>query len=246
SFCIRARTMGRMTSNRRWADMKRYLTAFVVTGPLLVGLFVVEPAVAQKPGGVLRVYHWDSPASMSIHEEATYSTVVPMMGVFNNLVIYKQDEPRNSLGSIVPDLATQWSWSEDGTQLTFELRKGVKWHDGAPFSANDVKCTWDALLGKSTATLRTNPRKLWYDNLEQVVTDGDESVTFQLKRPQPAFLAFLASGFSPVYPCHVALREMRQRPIGTGPFKFVEFKANESIKVTRNPDYWRAGRPTST
>ena len=67
--------------------MKRYLTAFVVTGPLLVGLFVVEPAVAQNPGGILRVYHWDSPASMSIHEEA-YSTVVPMMGVFNNLVMY--------------------------------------------------------------------------------------------------------------------------------------------------------------
>src|SRR5246500_2002725 len=108
--------------------MTRNLGAFAMAAPMLAALFVSEPALAQKTGGTLKVYHWDSPASMSIHEEATYSTVVPMMGVFNNLVIYKQDEPKNSLQSIVPDLATDWSWSEDGTQLTFGLREGVKWH----------------------------------------------------------------------------------------------------------------------
>ena len=68
-------------------------------------------------------------------------------------------------------------------------------------------------------------------------------MTFQLKRPQPAFLALLASGFTPIYPCHVSPAEMRQHPIGTGPFKFVEFKPNEYIKVTRNPDYWKKDRP---
>jgi peptide/nickel transport system substrate-binding protein len=76
-----------------------------------------------------------------------------------------------------------------------------------------------------------------------VTTNGDFEVTFHLKRPQPAFIALLASGFSPVYPCHVLPRDMRSRPIGTGPFKFVEFKPNESIKVTRNPDYWKKDRP---
>jgi peptide/nickel transport system substrate-binding protein len=64
-----------------------------------------------------------------------------------------------------------------------------------------------------------------------------------LKRPQPSFIAMLASGWSAVYPCHVTPREMRSRPIGTGPFKLVEFKPNESIKVTRNPDYWKKDRP---
>jgi peptide/nickel transport system substrate-binding protein len=57
------------------------------------------------------------------------------------------------------------------------------------------------------------------------------------------FAALLASGFSPVYPCHVPAAQMRQHPIGTGPFKFVEFKPNEYIKVTRNPDYWKKDRP---
>jgi peptide/nickel transport system substrate-binding protein len=166
-----------------------------------------------------------------------------MMAVFNNLVIYKQDVPQNSLQSIVPDLATGWSWNEEGTALTFPLHQGVTWHDGKPFTAKDVQCTWDMLTGKSSEKFRVNPRKSWYQNLDAVTAKGDYEVTFHLKRPQPAFLALLASGFSPVYPCHVPPAQMRQHPIGTGPFKFVEFKPNEYIKLTRNPDYWKKGQP---
>jgi peptide/nickel transport system substrate-binding protein len=223
--------------------MKRDPGKLAALAALLVAMTAPGQAIAQKQGGILKMYHWDNPASMSIHEEPTVSTVIPMMGVFNNLVMYDQHVPQNSLHSIVPDLATDWSWSEDGTQLTFRLREDVKWHDGRPFTAKDVQCTWEMLLGKSSATLRTNPRKSWYQNLEQVTDEGDYAVTFYLKRPQPAFIALLASGFSPVYPCHVSPRDMRQHPIGTGPFKFIEFKPNESIKVTRNPDYWKKDRP---
>jgi peptide/nickel transport system substrate-binding protein len=203
--------------------MMRYLGAFAMATSLLVALFPAEPAFAQKPGGILRVHQWDSPPSLSIHEEVTIATVVPMMGVFNNIVMYDQHVPQNSLQSIVPDLATSWSWSEDGTQLTFRLRDGVKWHDGKPFTAKDVHCTWELLLGKSQEKLRTNPRKAWYQNLEEVTTEGDLTAIFHLKRPQPALIALLASGYSPIYPCHMSPRDMRQRPVGTGPFKFVEF-----------------------
>ena len=103
-------------------------------------------------------------------------------------------------------------------------------------------CTWDLLTGKSDERLRVNPRKSWYANLDSVTTNGDHEVTFHLKQPQPAFLALLASGFSPVYPCHVPPRDMRNHPIGTGPFRFVEYKPNERITLTRNPDYWKQGR----
>ncbi|MBV8493373.1 MAG: peptide ABC transporter substrate-binding protein, partial [Alphaproteobacteria bacterium] len=101
--------------------------------------------MAQKPGGILRLPHFDSPASMSILEEATRAAVQPMMGVFNNLVLYDQHIAQSSLDTVVPDLATSWSWSEDGKELNFPLRQGVKWHDGKPFTSKDVKCTWDLL-----------------------------------------------------------------------------------------------------
>jgi len=189
------------------------------------------------------MYSPDSPASMSIHEEVAPFTLRPMMGVFNNLVMYDQLVKQSSLNLIVPDLATGWSWNEDGTELTFPLRQGVSWHDGKPFAAKDVQCTWDMLIAKSSEKFRVNPRKDWYRNLEGVTISGDYQVVFRLKRPQPAFLALLSSGYSPIYPCHVPPRDMRQHPIGTGPFKFVEYKPNEVIRVTRNPDYWKKGRP---
>ena len=219
------------------------LRAVAMVVPLCATLLSGETASAEKTGGILKMFTVDSPASMSIHEEATIIAQRPMMGVFNNLVMFDQHARQSSLDTIVPDLATGWSWNEDGTELTFPLRHGVKWHDGKAFTAKDVKCTWDMLAGISSEKLRVNPRKGWYRNLAEVITNGDYEVTFRLNRPQPAFLMVLASGNSPVYPCHITPRDMRQHPIGTGPFKFVEFKPNEHIKVTRNPDYWKAGRP---
>src|ERR1700675_4400910 len=168
----------------------------------LLAFSSVASAAEPKQGGILRMYHRDSPGSASIHEEATYSVNIPFMPVFNNLVIYKQDVAQNSLDSIVPDLPESWRWGGGN-----------------------------------------NPRSSWYDQVADVTTNGDFEAAFTLKRPQPALLALLASGYTPIYPCHVSPAEMRTYPIGTGPFKFVEFKANESIKLARNPDYWKKGLP---
>ena len=223
--------------------MKQHIRTLVVVSGLLITMSAAAPVFAQKQGGIIKLSHFDSPASMSILEESTRAALQPAMGIFNNLVMFKQDVPQTSLQSIVPDLATGWSWNEDGTELTFKLRESVKWHDGKPFTANDVKCTWDMLLGRSDAKLRLNPRKAWYRNLDRVTTNGDNEAIFHVNRPQPALLALLASGYSPVYPCHVSPRDMRTHPIGTGPFKFLEFKPNERIRVARNPDYWKPGRP---
>jgi peptide/nickel transport system substrate-binding protein len=221
--------------------MTKHLRGLAATVGLLIA--ASGTALAQKQGGILRLHHFDSPASMSILEEATRAAEEPAMAVMNNLVVYDQHVALNSLSSIVPDLATKWEWSEDGKELTFPLRQGVKWHDGKPFTAADVKCTWDLLMETGSDKLRINPRKSWYSNVAEVTPRGDYEVTFRLKRPQPALLALLASGWAPVYPCHVPAREMRQHPIGTGPFKFVAFKPNEYIKVAKNPDYWKPGRP---
>jgi peptide/nickel transport system substrate-binding protein len=210
---------------------------------VLATILAATPTLAEKAGGTLRVYHRDNAPSGSIHEEATISTVQPFMSVFNNLVVYDQAKPVNSLETIVPDLAESWAWDASKTKVTFKLRQGVKWHDGKPFTAKDVKCTWDLLTGKAASPLRKNPRRVWYHNVKEVVVGGDHEASFVLGRPQPAFLALLASGYSPVYPCHVSPKDMRTNPIGTGPFKFVEWKRNETMKFARNPDYWKKGRP---
>ena len=149
---------------------------------LSLGALLLMPlgAAAQKSGGVLRQYIIDSPASMSIHEETTVVAERPMMGVMNNLVMFDQHVKQNSLAAIVPDLAKDWAWDEDGTRLTFHLREGVKWHDGKPFTAADVKCTWDLVQGKASEKLRVNPRKSWYSNLVEVTTNGDHEATFVL------------------------------------------------------------------
>src|SRR6516225_3609715 len=223
--------------------MKRELRALAAAGSLSLAFFATDGAFAQKAGGILKIGHFDSPASMSMLEESTQAVNRPMSGVFNNLVIFNQDEAQNTPESIVPELATEWRWSEDGTELTFPLHQGVKWHDGKPFTAADVKCTLDLLQGKAAEKLRINPRKPWFDDVSEVATNGDYEVTLHLKRPQPSMLAMLATGWTPIYPCHASPAQMRQHPIGTGPFKFVEFKPNEFIKVVKNSDYWKPGLP---
>jgi peptide/nickel transport system substrate-binding protein len=93
--------------------MRRNLCSFAAATMLLV-LTGPPAALAQKPGGVLRMPHLDSPASMSIHEESTISTLGPMMGVFNNLVMFDQHVKQNRPQSIVPDLASVWCGTRRG------------------------------------------------------------------------------------------------------------------------------------
>src|ERR1700687_5831258 len=121
------------------AEMTRGLRAFATVAVWVLAIVTMPHALAQQSGGILKIGHFDSPASMSMLEESTAAVNRPMMGVFNNLVIFKQDEVQNTPDTIVPELATEWSWGEDGAELRFTLRQGVKWHDGKPFTAADVK-----------------------------------------------------------------------------------------------------------
>ncbi len=212
-------------------------------GALAALLCSTGTALAQKSGGVLKVYHRENPPSASILEESTASTTIPFMPIFNNLVLYDQQVAQNSSQTIGPDLAKSWSWNAEKTELTFRLQEGVKWHDGKPFTARDVVCTFDLLLDKAPQKLRRNPRRSWFTNVERVTAQGDSEVTLYLTHPQPSILGMLASGLMPIYPCHVSPAQMRSRPIGTGPFKLAQFSEFQYIRLVRNPDYWKKGRP---
>ena len=228
----------------------RVLALFLI----LSGLAAV-PAAAQapaptvregKPGGTLRmVLREDLPQGFAIHETATNSVTWPSMPCYSNLVVYDQTKRFGRMETIVPELAEKWSWQDNYRNLVFFLRKDVKWHDGQPFTSKDVKFTFDVVreAADAPAKLRINPRKEWYANVDAVEAPDPHTVVFRLKRPQPSLVAMLASGYSPVIPAHVAIAEHRSRCIGTGPFKFKEWKRGQSVELVRNPDYFVKGRP---
>ena len=219
-------------------------SAAIALALLGILLLAATPAAAQKKGGTLRLYHNDNPPSTSLLEESTIASVTPFMAVFNNLVVFDPAKVHESFDTVIPDLAESWSWDSTNTRLTFKLRQGVSWHDGKPFTSKDVQCTWRMLIGKGDTTdFHRNPRKVWYSKLQDVSIVGDYEATFELSEPQPSLPVLLASAFSVVYPCHVPQAVMRTKPVGTGPFKFVEFKRGTSIRLVRNPDYWKKDRP---
>ncbi len=199
-----------------------------------------------KPGGTLRmVLREDLPQGFSIHETATNSVTWPSMPCYSNLVVYDQTKRFGRMDTIVPELAEKWSWQDNYRNLVFFLRKDVKWHDGQPFTSKDVKFTFDTVreAPDAPAKLRINPRKEWYANVDAVEAPDPYTVVFRLKRPQPSLVAMLASGYSPVIPAHVPIPEHRSRCIGTGPFKFKEWKRGQTVELVRNPDYFVKGRP---
>jgi len=220
---------------------------------LILAVAAAVPAVAQapavregKPGGVLRpVLREDLPQGFAIHESATNSVTWPAMPCYSNLVVYDQTKRLARADTIVPELAEKWSWQDNYRNLVFFLRRDVKWHDGRPFTSKDVKFTFDVVreAAEAPSKLRINPRKEWYANVDAIEAPDPYTVVFRLKRPQPSLVAMLASGYSPVIPAHVPLAEHRSRCIGTGPFKFKEWKRGQSVELVRNPDYFVKGRP---
>jgi len=219
-------------------------TRFLISATALSFLITLAPiAHAQKYGGVLKRGNEENPPSASPHEESSNIVSTPFMPLYNGLVEFDQTKPLSHPENIVPDLATNWSWSADNKTLTFKLRRGVQWHDGKPFTAADVKCTWDGIAEKRDTGWRRNPRKSWYANLQEIVVDADDQVSFRLTRPQPSFLHFFAAAWSVVVPCHIDAPTMRRRPIGTGPFMVKSIEPGKMIRLVKNPNYFKPGRP---
>ena len=136
----------------------------------------------------------DTPQGFAIHETSTVSTTWPAMPCFNNLVLFDPLKQRESVDTVIGELAEKWSWQDNYRNLVFFLRRNVKWHDGQPFTSKDVKFTFDMLREAPDAAgkLRINPRKDWYVNVQNVEAPDPYTVIFHLKRPQPALLLMMA------------------------------------------------------
>jgi peptide/nickel transport system substrate-binding protein len=217
-------------------------------GLITLAVFAASPLQGQtsKSGGWLTLrLREDLPQGFAIHETTTISTMWPAMPCFSNLVLFDPTKPTHSADTIIGELAERWSWQDNHRALMFTLRNDVKWHDGRPFSAQDVKHTFDLLheAPDARSKLRFNPRRDWYANVERVDVVNAQTVVFRLKRAQPSFLLLLASGFTPIYAAHVPAASYRTGCVGTGPFKVKEWRKGEFVEYVKNADYFVKGRP---
>jgi peptide/nickel transport system substrate-binding protein len=228
----------------------RFLLCLVILSAL-VTVALTAPVSSQttptpKSGGVLNMMlREDLPQGFSIHETSTISTVWPAMPCFSNLVLFDPLKKTESADTVIGELAEKWSWQDNYRNLVFFLHRGVKWHDGQPFTAKDVKFTFDMLreAPDAPAKLRINPRKDWYANVEAIETPDAYTAVFRLKKPQPSLLLMLASGYTPVYAAHVPPATYRTTCVGTGPYKAKEWRKGEFVEFVKNPDYFVKGRP---
>ena len=211
---------------------------------VLVALLIGTGASAQdKPrqGGILTWFDYGDPGRLDVHAESPLVVQQATAGIYSGLLHYDPDDPTKVVG----DLAEKWSVSPDGKTYTFQLRKGVKWHDGQPFSSADVKATFDRVLNPDFKSPKCGASlKPMVGSVEAV---DASTVTFQLKFAAAPFLPSVASAWCRIAAKHILAKygdlNAPEAQIGTGPFKFKKYERGSLIEWERNPDYFIKGLP---
>ena len=233
---------------RSWRARQRTL-ALVITAALAGGALtaVAAPAAANAPEAAGAPKHGGS-AVFALEAETTTgyclpdATLVPS-GIQVANAIYDTLAALNTKGEYVPYLAKTIEHNADYTQWTFTLRPGIKFHNGEPLDAAASKLNLDTYRGVNP-TIKPRLNVFVFQDVQSVDITGPLAVTVTLKRPWVAFPLYFVGRFGIVAPAQLADRETcATHPIGTGPFKFVEWRVNEDLKVERNKDYWQKGLP---
>ncbi|KAF1021617.1 MAG: Oligopeptide-binding protein AppA [Paracidovorax wautersii] len=214
-----------------------------------LGGWSIGPAAAQAQspsqkstvpvrGGTLYAIVQPEPTVLTSTTNNNYPNGVVSANIYDGLLTY--DESLNPQ----PGLATKWAVSADGKTITFHLRPGVKWHDGQPFTSADVKFSalevWKKIHSRGRIT---------FAPLDDVLTPDAHTAVFKLKSPSLVIFSALNAVESQILPRHlyegtdIYANPHNLRPVGTGPFRFKEWRKGQYIELERNPDYWDAGKP---
>ena len=227
------------TLSRR--QMVGALSGAVATGMFANGQF--RPAFAQaaaeapKRGGTFVMALGANPEHLNASISSSVMVALPAQGITEGLIrINGKFQPE-------PVLATSWQVSPDGKRITFNLRQGVKWHDGKPFTSADVKYSLEKLTPLHARSASV------FKNVASIEAQGDHTVIVTLKEPFGPFLDLLTADNVGIQPAHLYAgtdllkNPANLRPVGTGPFKFDAWQTGQSITFVRNADYWDKGKP---
>ena len=201
-----------------------------------------DPAV--KRGGTLRYGILNAPAHFDVHQSGTVANIGPQSPMYDTLIRRSPVDGQ----TIIPDLAHKWEISPDGKKYTFHLRKGVKFHDGADLTADDVKATYERIVRPPKGIVI--PRTPLFAAVGEIVVLDPQRIEFRLTEPRPQsfMMGSFASGWNIIVRKKTLddnqgnLRQVMAYP-GTGPFRHVSRKDKEVWIQERNPNYWNKGLP---
>lgn len=191
------------------------------------------PAGPQQ-GGTLVVAMGGNPQTFNPNAKADDFGIFIAQNVFNKLVTLDVDY------NVIPDLAKEWTVSDDGLVYTFTLESGVKWHDGEPLTAADVKWTYEAILANQGIAAGN------IASIASIEAPADDTVVITLSEPNAALLPFLGWFGIAIMPQHIygdspdwLDNPANEQPIGTGPYKLESFRHDDQVVLVRNDDYFR-------
>ncbi len=205
---------------------------------------VVAPAMAQsetpRRGGVLLAAIAADAPSLDPHQEQTFATIQPVAPLYSTLL---QIDPY-SYPNVIGDVASDWKIAPDGLTYTFRIRPGIRFHDGSPLTAADVKATYDKILFPPEGV--RSIRKHHYSSVASVEAPDPSTVVFKLKFPSASLLANLASPMNVIFPKKYLDKDpnyFKNNVVGSGPFKFKSYTRGSTFEGERNPDYFIKDRP---
>jgi len=216
------------------------LTVVALATVCALAVPAAHAADTPRHGGVLLAVIGADPPSLDPHQESTFATLQLVAPLYSTLL---QTDPYN-YPKIIGDVASEWKISPDALTYTFKIRPGIRFHDGSPLTAVDVKATYDKLLFPPAGT--RSVRKNSYSAVASVEAPDPSTVVFKLKFPSASLLLNLASPWNVIYPKKYLDKDpnyFMKNVVGSGPFKFKSYTPGSSFEGERNPDYFVKDRP---
>ncbi len=228
-------------------SIRRHRPLFTVIAlAVLVGSVVatipapVEAAETPRRGGVLLAAIGADAPSLDPHQEQTFATLQPVAPLYSTLL---QIDPY-SYPNVIGDVASEWNISPDGLTYTFKIRQDIRFHDGSPLTAADVKATYDKILFPPDGV--RSIRKHHYSAVARVEAPDPSTVVFKLKFPSASLLVNLASPWNVIFPKKYLDKDpnyFKSNVVGSGPFRFKSYTRGSTFEGERNPDYFVKDRP---